>query len=90
MYSSHIAGELARAKMHDQLGSAEAYRLAAAARRARPQGPRRPGWAGIPAAVRGLVPRLLAAALRRDLSRHPAMTTRWPAEPANSTRDAGG
>ena len=60
MYSSHIAQELARAKTHDQLASAEAYRLAAAARRARP---RRPGWAGIPAAVRGLVPRLRARRL---------------------------
>jgi len=83
MYSSHIAQELARAKTHDQLASAEAYRLAAAARRARR---RRPGWAGIPPAVRGLVPRLMAAASRRDPSQHPAMTTRWPAEPANSTR----
>ena len=73
MYSSHIAQELARAKMHDQLASAEAYRLAAAARRARP---RRPGWAGIPAAVRGLVLAFWPAALRRDPSQHPAMTTR--------------
>ena len=60
MYNSHIAQELARAKTHDQLASAEAYRLAAAARRARL---RRPGWAGIPAAVRGLVPRLMARRL---------------------------
>ena len=63
MYSSHIAQELARAKTHDQLASAEAYRLAAAARRARLRRPRRPGWAGIPAAVRGLVPRLMARRL---------------------------
>ena len=65
MYSSHIAQELARAKTHDQLASAEAYRLAAEARRARPW---RPGWAGIPAAVRGLVPRLMA----RRLAARPA------------------
>ena len=65
MYSSHIAQELARAKTHDRLASAEAYRLAAAVRRARP---RRRGWAGIPAAVRGLVPRLMA----RRLAARPA------------------
>ena len=76
MYSSHIAQELARAKTHDQLASAEAFRLAAAARRARPRRPRRPGWAGIPAAVRGLVPRLVARRLAA-----------WP---VNSTREAGG
>jgi len=47
MYSSHITHELARARINDQIAYAEAYRLAAAARQARPARRRR---TAIPAA----------------------------------------
>jgi hypothetical protein len=55
MYSSHFGQELARARTGDLLAHAEAYRLAAAAKQARPRR-RRPS---IPAVLRLLPLRLM-------------------------------